>query len=1150
MEIPAGGFMDLAKRMSKLSSRQRELLERKLGSQGFDILKLPVTKTDQERDIPLSFGQERLWFIHQLDPHHSAYNLVRATKLEGNLNIRALDKSVNEILRRHDILRTIFVFGEGKPVQLVRAGLSLPLEIVDITKFCGEEQEQEVEQIIHAESSISFDLEKGPLLRVKLLKLSVREHVFLLVIHHIAADGTSIQVFIRELVRLYAAFSQGKESPLTELPIQYADYACWQRQWFGEGALNASFRKKQEAYWLEQFRGEIPLLTLPIDFPRPAVQDFAGDTITAHLDSDHTRALKAMTLRVKTTLYVVILSVLNIFLSKLSGQEDIVVGTPVAGRRHPDVRELIGMFVNTLALRNYPYHDKSFAAFLEEVKQRTLSAFENQEYRYEDIVNNIEVSRDTGRNPLFDVMFILKNVDYAEVNIPGLTLKHYRYESKTSKFDLTFTAWEEAGDTLGFNFEYCTALFKESTIRRFIDYFKQVVQGVVDDFDSRLSEIGIVPEEEKSRILYDFNQTQSEYPQEKTIHQLFREQVEKTPDHIALKGVYDLHKISVTYSELDRKSDGLACLLREKGVLEDRIAAIMMDRSIDMIIGILGILKAGGAYLPIDPGYPRERIDYMLKDSGAKILLTSLPEGRDIHHSSLITHHSGSLAYVIYTSGSTGKPKGVMIENRSVVNFIKGMTGLMDFRPDDRVLSLTTISFDIFAFETIVPLTSGFTVLLGTEAEQIDPAAALHTAARERVTIFQLTPSRLRLYLSHAKEEAVKCFSLLRYLLVGGEVFPGSLFKEARSIMRGKIFNLYAPSETTIYSTGGKLAGESSLNIGKPLINTRVYILDRYLNSVPIGVAGEIYIGGDGVARGYLNRPELTAEKFNRDLWDYQDYHDENQKLLRGVQGGGFLEKSPPGRRRHYKTGDLGRWLLDGHIDFLGRVDHQVKIRGYRIELTEIENRLMRHRGVNEAVAITREAEAGDKHLYAFYVPLKEKERTIELDPSVLREFLSAELPDYMIPSYFVPLERFPLTPSKKIDRKALLTYDGSRPQVKSAYLGPQTGLEKKVADCWIKVLKIDNVGLYDNFFEVGGNSFNIIQLNIELKNALGRDIPVVSLYRYLTISSFTRYLDEEESKLSPEAGPKQRIESLQRARTLFDSAVKNTMRARNARKK
>ena len=867
--------MDLGQRIGDLSPEQRQLLELKLRQQKIDVLQIPITR-EYRKDvdqIPLSFGQERLWFIHQLEPHNAAYNLIRATKLEGDLKFSALARGINEIICRHEILRTIFRFESTKPVQVILPTLSLTLEQIDLKGLSKDGQEARVKQIIRDESLQSFDLSTGPLLRVKLLELDAEAHVFLLVVHHIVADGTSIQIFIRELAQLYQAFSRGEPSPLPGLSIQYADYANWQRRWFKDGEAELPFKKKQEAFWLKQFNGKIPVLTLPTDYPRPAVQSFAGSTIVFSLGSHEAAILTAMALKENTTLYVVLLSIYTVFLSRLSGQEDVIVGTPVAGRRHPTVQRLIGMFVNTLALRNFPRHERRFIDFLREVVNRTLDAFENQEYRYEDILGKIDIERDTSRNPLFDVMFMFKNVDYAEVNIPGLALRHYEYDSQTSKFDLTLSAWEDQ-DTLYFSLEYCTALFQETTIRRFTGSFKRIVRSLVEDAGMKISEIEIAAEEEQRKVLYDFNRTDSAYPADKTIQQLLEEQVGRTPDRAAL--IFEDKQL--TYRGLNGKANCLAIRLTARGARPLMVVGIHADRSPELMAAIFAVLKAGCAYLPLDPSHPERRVKYMLTASSVEILLTHNPRlwGDEFDFIDLNeeeddqgdaanpgkVNSSADPAYVIYTSGTTGVPKGVVIEHRPVSNFIKGMTDLIDFRCRDRILSLTTVSFDIFGLETLVPLAKGAAVVMGNSEEQLDPGAAASVINREKVTIFQVTPSRLQLFFSPNQANPIKELATLRYLLVGGEQFPGRLLAQVRPLVRAKIFNLYGPTETTIWSTARDLSDEAPLDIGRPIANTRIYILDKNLKSVPIGVRGEIYIGGSGVARGYLNSPELTAERF------------------------------------------------------------------------------------------------------------------------------------------------------------------------------------------------------------------------------------------------------------------------------------------------
>ncbi len=1162
--------MDLAQRIAQLSPEQRKLLEKKLAQQDIDILKIPVTRETEEKGYkyPLSFGQERLWFIQQLEPGNSAYNLMRAVKLEGEFDPDALIRSINTIVARHDILRATFQFENEKPFQVISDFSPITMEITDLNHIIAEDKEKQVQMHIDEDLKKPFDLVTGPLLRTRLFILNRNQYVFLLVIHHIVSDGTSIQVFIRELVRHYQAYRAYGNKPaetasivMPPLTIQYEDYACWQRRWFGT-ELESVTRKKQEAFWLDQFKGEIPMLDLPFDFERPPLQDFEGDSIDFHLDLRESDAIRKLASTEKTTLYVVLLSILDIMLSRLSGVEDIIIGTPVAGRRHPDVHQLIGMFVNTLALRNYPRTDLSFLEFLRDVRERTLNAFENQEYRYEDIVNRVNVARDTGRNPLFDVMFLFRNVDYAEVNIPGLLMKTFEIENKTSKFDLTLSAWE-SNHILHFNFEYCAKLFKRETIDRFIGYYVQTLRSIIDNERMTLRDIDIIPESEKVLLLYGFNKTEVPYDTDKTLHGIIEEQALRNPDRIGITGKLLTEErktgteiLHLTYRELNERAEMLSNRLREVGVKRGDLVAVFADRTAQLMVGLLAVLKGGGVYVPLDPQHPSKRIKYILESANAGVVLTdndilddsgliTIQLGdennyvREISSSSLRVS-SGEGAYTIFTSGTTGLPKGVMIEHRAVINFIEGMNRIIEFGINNVILSLTTVSFDIFGLETYVPLASGSRVIMGTTDEQLDPSLSLQAMQRESVDIFQLTPSRLQLLLSSSDPLLNNALARLRFLLVGGEAFPERLLEQVKPLMNGTILNVYGPTETTIWSTAKNLSKETPLNIGRPIANTQIYILDKYMRLTPVNIMGDIYIAGDGLARGYLNKPELTAEKF------ISFSLRENRLTLNNLdkdasKGESSQSHSGLNTITVYKTGDIGKWRSDGTIDFFGRSDHQVKIRGYRIELEEIENRMRHFDKIKEAVAVTRNDTSGNPFICAYYIL---KDTAEKVDNSILREFLAGELPEYMIPSYFIQIESIPLTPNKKIDRKALPDPDGFRPQVGSSYLAPQTELEEKLVRHWMNVLHMDKIGVHDNFFELGGNSMKIIQLNKVLKTDLGKDIPVAVMFKHLTISSFARYLVElerNETSLAAQKSNEQKKQSMNNAKNLFRSTIVKT---------
>ena len=1126
-------MLDLTERLKDLSPEQKKLLELKLKRQSIDLLQIPITQEYRKGydPFPLSFGQERLWFLQQLDPHNSAYNLLRVTRLSGELDRQALARAINEIVRRHQVLRTIFGFEGARPIQAILPDLSLPLAGIDLSGLPPEQQESEVERIIQGESVRPFDLSAAPLLRSKLLKLSDVEHVFLLVIHHIVADGTSIQVFIRELVRLYDAFCQGRPSPLAELTVQYVDYACWQRRWLGDEDMMSPFKKRQESFWLDQFGGDIPVLTLPTDYNRPPLQSFEGRTLPFQLDGDETGFLKELVSREKTTLYVVCLSIYNLFLSRLAGTEDVVVGTPVAGRRHPDARGLIGMFVNTLALRNYPHAGKRFIDFLREVKERTLGAFENQEYRYEDILERVTVKRDTSRNPLFDVMFLFKNVDYAEVDLPGLRLSYADYESQTSKFDLTLSSWEE-GDGLHFSFEYCTKLFKQGAIERFIGYFRQLVRGLRRDIDTRLWAIELLPEQEKRQILYDFNDTEIDYPADKTIHQWFDEQAEKRPDHISLM----CENQRLSYRALAERSDRLAHCLAERESRPNSIVAIMVERSPEMPVGILAILKAGAAYLPIDPGYPGDRVRFMLADSGASMVLIDHPDRLpssikgDLSLTAIGTQDTGcerssgienrasapsGLAYVIYTSGSTGRPKGVAVKHSSCVNLLWGLQRAYPVNPGDAYLLKTAFVFDVSVTELFGCWTGGGRLVVLPKGGEKDPQQIVSTIETAAVTHINFVPSMFNMFMEVLTTGGIHRLSPLKYIFLAGEALSAGVVDKFRRLAAKIVLeNIYGPTEAAVYTTWYSLSrwsGQAPVPIGRPLPNVKCFIVDGETQLQPIGVPGELCVAGEGLARGYLNNPELTADRF--------------MNLAAKTREGTRSSKNEiltPKSQILYRTGDLCRFLPDGSIEFLGRLDHQVKIRGYRIELAEIESRLVKHDGVEEAVVVDRQEPDGNRRLVAFIVGTAKGALTAAPAAAELREYLAHSLPDYMIPDYFVPLTQIPLTLNKKIDRRALREYEGLVPQVRAEYLETQTGLEKRIADCWMKVLGLERVGVHDNFFELGGNSFNIIQLNRLLKETLDRDIPVVSMYTHLTIDSFARYLMAGEGQADerrPHAG-------------------------------
>ncbi|MCK4761145.1 MAG: amino acid adenylation domain-containing protein [Candidatus Aminicenantes bacterium] len=1091
-----------------------------------------IEAAEKRAFYPLSSAQKRLYVLQQLDPESRVYNMPAVMILEGSPGKEKLYDTFCKMIERHEGFRTSFHMSAEEPVQQVHEADEIEFEIEyveDAASLAGKSQPSlssgshtsgmpNVSHLAHRFIR-PFDLSRAPLLRVVLVKIEDRKHILIVDRHHIVYDGSSSTMFFRDFTALYSG------SGLPPLELQYKDYATW----LSSPAVSEA-KKKQESYWQDMFAGEVPVLNLPLDYPRPAVQDFAGSRYSFSLGEKESGLLKALAEAEGVTLFMLLLTIFNVLLMKLSGQEDIVVGTPAADRRFPGLEQVIGMFVNTLAVRNYPRGDKSFREFLFEVKERTLSAFGNREYPFEELVEQVDVKRDLSRNPLFDVMFGMHNFaaytgGTEELEAGGLQLKPYRFDPRTSVFDI-YMAAVESGDSLLFNVEYRTKLFKAETIERFMGYYRKIACSIshILNKNVKLADIEIMPETEKRQVLLDFNDTEVDYPRHKTIHGLFEQQAASTPDHTAIVGpFFSGGQVSLTYKQLNESAQNLAGILISKGVKPGVIVGLMVERTVAMMVGIMGILKTGGTYLPIDPVYPQVRIKYVLDRSGASLLLTQQDlldsfehfefdkEVLDINgeylyesgkkkaaaRSSAAVQPTGP-AYVIYTSGSTGNPKGVAIEHRNVVNFVKGMTERIDFVPGKSILALTTISFDIFVLETLLPLIGGIKIVLAGETEQKDPQAMARIIKKNRVDMLQVTPSRLNLLLNSDAELA--CLQGITEIMVGGEAFPEKLFDSLKQNFRGRIFNMYGPTETTVWSAVKDLTGVEKINIGSPIANTQIYIVDKNNRLQPPGIAGELLIGGDGVGRGYLNNPELTAEKFQLDVYR----SDKSYKTYKAGEG------AAPPPITLYRTGDLARWLPGGEIDFLGRLDYQVKIRGFRIELEEIEDALQSYREkkiIKEAVVVDRADSDGVKYLIAYMVAAE------EITVSELRRYLTGKLPDYMIPAHFAQVEKIPLTPNGKIDRRALDKY-GTKLAGGAIYEEPRNALEEKIAAVWKEILNVEKVGIHDNYFELGGNSLNIIKINRELQEVFQKDIPVVAMFRYTTVHALAGFLGGEEQDI------------------------------------
>jgi amino acid adenylation domain-containing protein len=1060
-----------------------------------------VDKVEEREYYALSAAQKRLYIIRQMALDSTHYNMFYMFPLLGGVDKERLENTVGKLIDRHESLRTSFHMIDDEPVQTIHETVEFEVEYFLTAKaFTMRYKAKEREEKNSMQDVIRpFDLSKAPLLRVGVMKTGDTGHLLLVEMHHIISDGTSQGILEREFAALYAGEN------LAPLRLQYRDYAEWQNS-----NAQQAIMKKQEQYWLREFSGELPVLALPADYPRPSLQGFAGRQLRFFIDKDTAGFLKELCRQTDATPYMILLSVYNVLLAKLSGQEDIIIGTPTAGRRHADLQDIIGMFVNTLSMRNYPEGDKGFSEFLEEVKERTLDAYENQEYQFENLVDRVSVRRDAGRNPIFDVMFnFLNQADYRGGITGEDTDALYDEGEVKANFDIVFQGAELEGG-IYFTVDYCTRIYKKETVSRFIRYFKRILSQIKENPTREIFSLQLISGEEKRQLLVDFNDTAAGYPADKTIHELFAEQVERTPDGTAVVGSWQSAvgkkerngaMVQITYGELNQRSNRLANVLRGKGIGPDTIVGIMVERSPEMIAGILGILKAGGAYLPIDPGYPRDRIDYMLQDSNAAFLLTT-GETLDVFKGTArcaptICNLDLSLAYVIYTSGTTGQPKGILVEHRSLVNLCSWHNRYYGVTASDRATQYAGPGFDASVWEIFPYLTAGAGLYIVDAEMRLEVARLTRYFDRHCITICFL-PTQVCEQFMLSDSSPVS----LRVLLTGGDKLRGYVQRPYGLV------NNYGPTENTVVTTSCVVDNhQPNIPIGKPISNTRVYILDRWNRLQPAGVPGELCIAGDGLARGCLNNPGFTAEKFDHDLWDFQDYRDEEkrgnyQTFLRGSRGQ-FLQKEPPGRRRLYKTGDLARWLADGNIEFMGRVDRQVKIRGYRIEPGEIESCLVSRPEVKEAVVADRVDNTGDRYLCAYVVPhssyLTDSPGGETFEITELKNYLSEKIPAYMVPRYVVKIDGVPLTANGKVDRKALPEPGFEREGVQGEYEPPTNEVEEKMVEIWQDVLGIRHPGISDNFFEMGGDSVKAIQVTARMRK-YGLELKVSDLFLHPTV--------------------------------------------------
>ncbi len=1067
--------------------------------------------------FPVSFAQQRLWFLEQLVPGNPFYNVPTAVRLTGPLNIAALEQTFNEIVRRHEALRTSFKLVESQLVQALAPRLNILLPVVDLQRLPAAEREIEVLRLTTQEAQRPFDLTQGPLLRVQLLQLGQTEHVLLLTMHHIVSDGWSIGVLIRELGVLYTAFATDQPSSLAELPIQYADFAHWQRQW-----LQGEVLSTQLAYWQQQL-DNLPMLELPTDRPRPAVQSYRGATQELELSLYLTQALESLSQSAGVTLFITLLAAFQTLLYRYTGQTDIPVGSPIANRNRSEIEGLIGFFVNSLVLRTDLSGNPPFRELLQRVQEVALGAYAHQDLPFEKLVEELQPERDLSHMPLFQVMFALQSAPTPALDFVGLNLKFSEVENKTAKFDLTLSI-ENTEQGLKGSLEYNTDLFDSATITRMLANFQTLLEGIVANPEQSIATLPLLTGAEKQQLLTAWNNTQADYPQDQCIHQLFEAQVEQTPHAIAIASTAE----QLTYRELNHRANQLAHYLQELSVGPEVLVCLCVER-VEMIVGMLGILKAGGAYLPLDPIYPQERLNSILEDAQVPILLTKqrcferlgqqraqvicldtdweiIAQQSQENPISRVT--ADNLAYTIYTSGSTGKPKGVQVQHSSLLNLVFWHQKAFEVSPTTRATQIAGPAFDACGWETWPYLAAGASLHLPEAETLTSPEQLRDWLVSEAITLsFLPTPLAERVLLCDWPRDTA-----LRSLLTGGD----RLHQYPRASLPFAVVNNYGPTENTVVTTSGLVtavwessdrrepqrglsallessdrrepplrlsAGELGAGvptIGRPIANTQVYLLDAQLQPVPIGARGELYISGDGLARGYQNLPELTAERFIPHPFSQQ-----------------------PGARL-YKTGDLARYRADGNLEFLGRKDEQVKIRGFRIELGEIEARLAQHPAVRETVVIAREDAPGNQRLVAYVTQNPEP----ALITSELYCFLKQKLPEYMIPSAFKVLEALPLTPNGKVDRRALPAPEPLRPELETTYVTPRTSVEEILVDIWAEVLGLKQVGIHDNFFELGGHSLLATQLTSRMRDTFQVDVPVRTLFETPTAAGMAEYIE------------------------------------------
>ncbi len=1102
-----------------------------------------------EEDVfifPASFAQARLWFIEQLLPGASLYVIPLVLRLTGSLQLTHLDRSIQALIRRHEILRTTFDIVDGQLVQAIAPQLQVPLRLTDLRTLPANERENAALNQIWHEIEQPFHLNKGSLLRVRLWQLQDNEHLLLIALHHIIFDEWSSGVLIRELGEIYAALVENKPIALPELPIQYADFAHWQREWLQREVLLTQLR-----YWKQQLK-DVPLLNLPGAAARSLVQNHRGASQLLELPQQLLDALEELSQQAGVTLFMTLLAAFKTLLHRYTGQIDIAIGSPIANRHRSELEGLIGFLVNSLVLRTNLAGDPTFRELLNRVRDVTLAAYAHQDLPFEKLVEELQPVRSLGQNPLFQVVFALQNTPMEQLELPGLVLSPVELETKTSRFDLELYVWKctdnfrslwgkgwQHSDGLRGVIVYNTDLFDSTTIASVRHHFQTLVEGIVANPDTPLSALQLLTTQEQQELLDRWERNQSSYPENVCIHQLFEQQVRKKPTAIAVK----FGNQQFTYQALNRGSNQLARYLQKLGINSEMLVGICLERSVEAIAAMLAVLKAGGAYVPLDPSYPSERLHFMLEDAGITVVITkedwadlfptentrivcldrqwdAIAMESDLNLSNPCT--ADQLAYLIYTSGSTGTPKGVMVPHRAV-NRLVCNTNYVEIETSDRIAQVANLAFDAATFEVWGALLNG-AQLIGIDREiTLSPTDFVTELQQQQISILFLTTALFNQTVSQIPQ----AFQSLKYLLFGGEMV--NVDRVRTVVQQGKpqhLIHVYGPTENTTFSTWYEVKdipeNATTIPIGQAIANTQLYLLDANLNPVPANVSGEIYVGGDGLARGYLNRPELTAERFIDNPFLVDSLHRKNPPakdtpLIKGGRG----DRSS----KLYKTGDRALYRHDGNLEFLGRTDNQIKLRGFRVELGEIETAIAQHPMVQTAAVIVREVDSNSQ-LIAYIVP----ETSTIPNERDLRSFLKTKLPAYMLPAAFVVLDTLPLTANGKVDQKALPPPHLTVARETSPTVAPTTSLEASLVEIWTKLLGAKQIGIHDNFFEKGGHSLLATQLGSRIRDRFKVELPLRSVFETPTIAELAQKIESLRSSSSdrPQSSGSQRREELE----------------------